>query len=102
MSNVSNMNDIKKVLKEILADASGRKNELVEFKLLCMSNFEIAKEHFQSCWNKKTPEEKMDILFIVDSKGVDLSEVLKLEVQEKLILAELLMIRLKYPNYLPL
>lgn len=95
------MTNNKKAISTIM-DTVNTKKELVEFMLLSMKDLSNAKEFFLNRWSKRTPTEKMDILLLLNSDDIVSCDVMKLEVTQRVLLAELLMIRLKEEDYLPL
>lgn len=96
------MKNNEKSISTIMETVDSRKGELVEFMLLSMKDLSSAKEFFQNRWSKRTPTEKMDILLLLNSDDIGIDDIFKLEGTQRVLLAELLMIKLKQEDYLPL
>lgn len=95
--------EMARIVRKIMEEASyERGKSLVDFQILEMKNFESAKASFERHWKKILEVHKMEILMILDSDVVSLSNVEKLSEEAQNRLVELIIIRNKEEDYLPM
>lgn len=95
--------ELAKVVRKVMEEASyERGRELVDFQILAMKNLYSAKKLFEKQWNKILEVHKMEILMILDSDVVSLSNVEDLPEKVQNRLVELIIIRNKEEDYLPI
>lgn len=96
-------NALAKVVRNVMNRTSYQSGkDLVEFQIWSMKNFNCAKEFFERRWKDTSEPDKMEILMIIDSDVVSLSNVEKLSAEAQNRLVELIIIRNKEEDYLPM
>lgn len=79
-----------------------RGKDLVDFQALAMKNLNSAKEFFESRWERIPATSKMDILMILDCDIKNLERVHELSLDAMDSLVELIILREKDKEYLPM